>query len=129
MSGLAKNGYVTFSTPKMEAESPFHATINFCRKHNFRTEKTVLFAVTILTHTKGLNILYSAIYKSLIETMKGEIRAWVKEIKQKINKVTKNQGKQQELCPFKKGDNQIICHRCLWTFSTLLLHAILYEYS
>jgi hypothetical protein len=91
ISGLAKNRYVTFSTSKMEAERPFHKTINFCRKHDFRTEKTVLLAVTILTHTKGLSILHSAIYKSFIETMKGEIRAWVKGIKQKINKVTKNQ--------------------------------------
>jgi len=75
----------------MEAERPFHTTTNFYRKHDFRTDKNVLFRVTILTHTKRLSILYSAIYKSFIETMKGEIRAWVKEIKQKVNKVTKNQ--------------------------------------
>jgi len=34
----------------MEAKCPFHTTINFYRKHDFRTEKTVLFTVTILTH-------------------------------------------------------------------------------
>jgi hypothetical protein len=44
ITGLAENRYVIFFTPKMEAERPFHTTINFYRKHDFITEKTVLFS-------------------------------------------------------------------------------------
>jgi len=51
ITGLAKNRYVTFSSPKMEAERRFHTTTNFYRKHDFRTDKTVLFTVAVLTHT------------------------------------------------------------------------------
>jgi hypothetical protein len=77
----------------MEAERPCQP-INFYTKHGFRTDKTVLFIVTAVkhpsSHKKGLSILYNAIYKSFIKTMKGDIKARVKGIKHKINKVKNN---------------------------------------
>lgn len=67
----------------------------FLQKTQFQNREDYTLTVTAVTapssYANGLSILYSAIYKSFIETMKGEIRAGVKEIKQKINIVTKNQ--------------------------------------
>jgi len=35
----------------MEAERPSHTTVNFCRQHDFRTERTVLSHTHTHTHT------------------------------------------------------------------------------